>query len=162
MTAPAAAPSSPDRLALALKSTVGALIRAARATAQLAPTPAAVLDVLDRHGPMTTADLAAGRGVRHQTMAATVKELIDVGYLAARPDPADARKKLLALTPAGRDALQTDRRDRVAQLAGAIAGTLDDGERRVLARALPLIDRMTAAIEGGGPAGERGTVTGAW
>ncbi|WP_051943005.1 MarR family winged helix-turn-helix transcriptional regulator [Streptacidiphilus rugosus] len=153
---------SPDGLAAALRITVGSLVRATRSSDRLAPIPATVLDLIDRQGPMTTAELAAGRGVRHQTMAVTVKELTEAGYLAAGPDPADARKRILALTAAGTDALETDRRDRVSLLAGAIAAGLTEDEQLVLAEALPVLDRIAATLAEGGPSLDRGPVTGAW
>ncbi|HET9169871.1 MAG TPA: MarR family transcriptional regulator [Actinospica sp.] len=143
MTEPA--PSAAD-VAAHLRATVSALVRATRTVDQLAPIPAAVLDLLDLRGPMTTADLAAGRGVRHQTMTATVKELADAGYLVATPDAADGRKKLLALTQAGRDALEADRRQRVRVLTEALEAALDGDERRAVAEALVLIDRVTASL----------------
>ena len=155
---------SPEQLAGDLRVTVGDLVRATRTADELGPVPAAVLDLLDRHGAMTTADLAARRGVRHQTMAATVKELTSARYVKAHPDPADARKKVLALTRAGKTAIDEDRGARVGLLARTIAGTLDDDERRVLAGALALIGRLTAAMADTGPpaASGRDLVTGAW
>ncbi|MGW6912913.1 MarR family winged helix-turn-helix transcriptional regulator [Kitasatospora sp. NPDC054939] len=155
---------APDRLATDLRASVGALVRATRSADRLAPIPSAVLDLLDLRGALTTAELAASRGVRHQTMAATVKELAGAGYLATRDDPSDARKKVLTLTAAGKDAIEQDRRHRVGVLARALADTLDDGERRELARALALIDRITAAVADGdaAPRTDRGPVTGAW
>jgi len=55
--------------------------------------PAAVMDLLDRCGPMTTSDLAALRQVRQQTTAATVKDIVAAGYvvLASRHSGARAR-----------------------------------------------------------------------
>jgi DNA-binding MarR family transcriptional regulator len=132
-------------LAAHLRTAVGALVRGTRAADRLAPVPAAVLDLLDVRGPMTTADLAAGRHVRHQTMAATVKELADAGFVAAGPDPGDARKKILTLTAAGKAAIDADRRQRVAILAQALDETLNEDERLDLAHALDLIDRITQA-----------------
>ncbi|MGW4892295.1 MarR family winged helix-turn-helix transcriptional regulator [Kitasatospora sp. NPDC004240] len=155
---------APDQLAADLRAAVGALVRATRSADRLAPIPSAVLDLLDLRGALTTAELAASRGVRHQTMAATVKELTGAGYLATRDDPSDARKKVLTLTAEGKDAIEQDRRHRVGVLARALADTLDDGEQRELARALMLIDRITAAVAGDGtaPRADRGPVTGAW
>jgi DNA-binding MarR family transcriptional regulator len=164
MNAASAGPS-PDsaRLAADLRSSVSDLVRAARVADRLGPIPASVLDLLDRRGAMTTADLAAGRQVRHQTMAATVKELIDAGLVATRPDPSDARKKLLDLTPEGKSAIDADRGDRVGLLAGALDATLDADERRLLARALTLLDRVAAAVADAAPAGgDRGPISGAW
>lgn len=167
-----AAPAGPSpdsaRLAADLRSSVSDLVRAARVADRLGPIPASVLDLLDRRGAMTTADLAAGRQVRHQTMAATVKELIDAGLLATRPDPSDARKKLLGLTPEGKSAIDADREERVGLLAGALEATLDADERRLLAQALTLLDRVTVAVTvavaDAAPVhgGDRGPITGAW
>jgi DNA-binding MarR family transcriptional regulator len=156
-------PSSSE-VAARLRTSVGALVRATRTTDRLAPIPAAVLDLLDLRGPMTTAELAAGRGVRHQTMAATVKELGDAGYVVAAADPHDGRKKVLALTKRGAGLLEADREQRVSVLSGAVQRTLSRDERRALADALALVDRVTADIEQadqGSPA-PRGPVTGAW
>lgn len=153
---------SPDRLADALRTTVGALVRATRSSDRLASIPATVLDLLDRQGPMTTADLAASRGVRHQTMAATVKELTEAGFLTVGPDPADARKRVLALTREGTSAIEADRRDRVGLLARTIADSLSDDEQHLLARALPVLDRIVAGMAQSRPTADRGPVTGAW
>ncbi|MFF4407359.1 MarR family winged helix-turn-helix transcriptional regulator [Streptomyces sp. NPDC001262] len=155
-------PPTPDHLAGALRTTVGTLVRATRSADRLAPIPATVLDLLDRNGPLTTAELAASRGVRHQTMAVTVKELNDAGYLTVDPDPADARKRILTLTTAGRSVLEADRHDRVSQLAEAIADSLSDDDLQVLAEALPLLDRIAAQIAEGASPADRGPVTGAW
>ena len=153
---------TPDELAAALRSTVGTLVRATRSSDRLAPIPATVLDLLDRNGPMTTAELAAGRGVRHQTMAVTVKELSDAGYLTVGPDPADARKRILSLTTAGRSVLEADRHDRVTLIAAAITDVLSDDELHVLAGALPVLDRIATRIAEGGSPADRGPITGAW
>ena len=145
-TKPSKSSPAPEELAARLRAAVSMLVRNTRAVARLAPIPAAVLDLLDSGGPMTTADLAASRGVRHQTMAATVKDLADAGWLVAGPDPHDARKKILTLTAEGKEALAADRRQRVAALAAAVRRALDDGERAALAQALNLIDRISEAI----------------
>ncbi|WP_052397575.1 MarR family winged helix-turn-helix transcriptional regulator [Streptomyces sp. NRRL F-5123] len=150
-------------VAARLRVTTGELVRAARTTDALPPTRAAVLDLLDRRGPMTTADLAAARQVRHQTMATTVKELVSAGHVTAVPDAHDGRKKVLHLTSAGQDALDHDRENRVGRLGEALARALGPGELQDLADALTLIDRVTAAMSvhaetPGAP--DRGPVTG--
>lgn len=135
-----------DDLAAHLRTSVSTLVRSTRAVDRVAPIPASVLDLLDARGPMTTAELATRRGVRHQTMAATVKELADAAFVAAETDPRDARKKLLTLTETGKAALDADRRQRVGVLAAALKQALDEDEQRVLARALDLVDRVSAAV----------------
>ncbi len=142
---PQAAPPPTD-LAAHLRTAVGEFVHAIRAVDRLAANSAAVLHQLEAHGPLTTAELAASRGVRHQTMAATVRELVDAGYVAAERDPHDARKKALKLTDAGTRALEEDRARRVGVLARAVETELDAQEQRVLAHALTLVDRITASV----------------
>ncbi|MFI1606915.1 MarR family winged helix-turn-helix transcriptional regulator [Streptomyces griseofuscus] len=155
---------SPDELAARLRAAVGALVRSTRGADRLAPSPAAVLDLLDVRGPMTAADLAAIRGVRHQTMAATVKDLTGAGHVAAGPDPDDARKRILTLTASGKSAIDADRHRRVGVLAKALDRVLDGDDRRVLAHALTLVDRISASVADthDSPAAGGGPVTGAW
>lgn len=139
-------PADPGRVAARLRRAVGDLVRATRGQDVLAPVLAAALDLPDRDGPLTTAELAARRQVRHQTMAATVGELRNLGYLSAAPHPADGRMKVLTLTPAGLAALEADRAARVHLLAGALERSLSGTEVRDLARAIALIERVTAAV----------------
>ena len=148
---------TPVELAVRLRAAVGVLVRATRGADRLAPIPAAVLELLGR-GPTTTAELAESRGVRHQTMAATVRELMEAGYVAAAPDPDDARKKVLTVTDSGRGALDEDRRRRVALIAGGIETALGPQDRSDLAHAIDLLERITATVSGHG--GE--PITGAW
>jgi DNA-binding MarR family transcriptional regulator len=159
-----AVPADPAQVAARLRRAVGGLVRATRRADVLDPIPAAVMDLLDREGPMTTADLAASRQVRHQTMAATVKDLKDAGYITAVPHRDDGRKKVLGLTEHGRAALDDDRGSRVRQLAGAIEGTLSNEEVHTLSRALELLERVTAAITGNtsSPGPEPAPITGDW
>jgi len=54
-------------------------------------------------------DLAAWAGITRPSMAELVDELEAHGLLERRPDPSDGRAKLVALTPAGWDAIRTGR-----------------------------------------------------
>lgn len=54
-------------------------------------------------GGIQVVELAALAGVRKQTMAQSVAELERAGYLERRPDPSDARAKLVFLTAKGRE-----------------------------------------------------------
>lgn len=157
-------PRSPEELAAHLRTAVGALVRSTRPVDRLAAIPAAVLDLLDANGPMTTADLASSRGVRHQTMAATVKDLVAAGFLATTTDPGDARKKILTLTEDGKNALDADRRQRVGVLARALDESLSKDDQRVLEQALNLIDRITETVARSHHPGpdDSGPITGAW
>lgn len=145
-----------------LRISVGELVRAARSADRLPPVTAGVMDALRRHGPLTTAELASLRQVRHQSMATAVAELRAAGYVEASPHPVDGRKKLITLTEAGRAELAADVARREAALTDAIEQALSDDDRRALTRGLDSIDRViTLLVETAGE--ERGQfITGGW
>lgn len=103
----------------------------------------AVLSLLDRKGPLSTADLARWERVRPQSMGATVAALVDAGLVRKSPDPADGRRELTELTAGGRAARATsaERRNRV--LADLLDDRLTGAERTVLAQAFELLERVS-------------------
>jgi DNA-binding MarR family transcriptional regulator len=76
-------------------------------------------------------------------MGQTLAELEAQGLISRHPDEHDGRRKLLELTDAGRDVLADDRRRRVGWLAEAIEAEFTPEEQDVLARAVPLLARLT-------------------
>jgi DNA-binding MarR family transcriptional regulator len=90
-------------------------------------------------------DLAAAERMRPQSMAQTVRELGDAGLVSRRPDPADGRRAIVELTPAGLETLTTTRAHREAWLTRALDGELDAEERELLQRALTLLRRVADA-----------------
>jgi len=100
-----------------------------------------VLGRLDREGPRSVSDLAAAERVRHQSMAQTVSELEAEGLVGRTPDPDDRRRALVALTAAGREQLDADRRVRVGWLVSAIE-QLPERDQRALARATAILGRL--------------------
>ncbi|MER6333785.1 MarR family transcriptional regulator [Streptomyces sp. NPDC001034] len=135
-----------NRLAEELRLTVGQLVRVVRTADTMPATESAVLGCLDRDGPATTADVAQQRGVSHQAVAKAVKGLVTQGLVRTEPHPADGRKLLLHLTPAGSERLTEERRRRAETLGGAISDSLSAEERATLAAALPLLARLTARL----------------
>ena len=145
-----------------LRSSVGSLVRTVRADDRMPPVTAAVMGLLDRYGPMTTAELAARRLVRHQTMAVTVAELLRHGHVSSSPHSVDGRKKVLSLTPSGRVALTDDRNRREARLAEAI-GLLSPDEVQKLLDGLVVIDRLNQLVASNSGHNQPGEfVTGDW
>lgn len=74
-------------------------------------------------GRRTTAQLAAQLGITSQGMAKIIDDMEATGYVGRHLDPADARVKLLDLTPRGRAALAAARKfhhDFEARLAGSL------------------------------------------
>ncbi|MEU8246373.1 MarR family winged helix-turn-helix transcriptional regulator [Nonomuraea sp. NPDC048916] len=68
----------------------------------LRPRHGAVLAYLDEEGSRAT-DLAAQSGQHKQVIGSLVDELVELGYVERRPDPADRRAKLIVPTAKGLD-----------------------------------------------------------
>jgi DNA-binding MarR family transcriptional regulator len=132
-------------LAAELRYSLGQLMRRLRVEHAFPLTQGAVLGRLDREGPQSVSDLAAGARMRPQSMAQTVKELEERGLVVRRPDPDDGRRAFVELTEAGRAALEADRAHREGWLAGALERELKPSERALLAEAAPLLRRLADA-----------------
>jgi DNA-binding MarR family transcriptional regulator len=102
----------------------------------------AVLKRLEKAGAATTADLARGELITPQAMGGLVATLEEAGYVARRDDKEDARRRLVALTPAGRKVLAANRAARNRGLASLVAEQFDADEQRTLAAALTLLSRL--------------------
>jgi len=72
----------------------------ARGASGLSPRHAAALLLLDRSGSRLT-HLADRAGITKQAMMQVVDDLESMGYVKRNPDPADARAKIVKLTPRG-------------------------------------------------------------
>jgi DNA-binding MarR family transcriptional regulator len=125
-----------------LRLVLGQLVRRLRAEHRFPIGHGAVLGRLDREGPQSVSDLAAGERVRPQSMAQTVSDLEADGLVERRPDPGDGRRAVVELTAHGDDTLQAERRNREGWLAQAIAGDLSAEEQAVLRDAVELLRRL--------------------
>jgi DNA-binding MarR family transcriptional regulator len=138
--------AAPASVASDLRVVIGQLVRRLRAERRGLPlAQVIVLGRLDRTGPAGVSDLAAEERVRPQSMAATVAALADAGFVSRTPDPADGRRVLIGLTPAGADALAADRRRREDWLSDAIRRDLTVEERRTLVAATALLARIASS-----------------
>jgi DNA-binding MarR family transcriptional regulator len=131
-------------LASELRISLGQIFRRVRAEHGFPMGQGAVLGALDRQGPQSISDLAAGARMRPQSMAQTVRDLEEGGFVARRPDPADGRRSFIELTDEGLAHLQADRRQRDGWLARVLAEDLTEEERAALAAAAPLLRRIAS------------------
>jgi DNA-binding MarR family transcriptional regulator len=76
---------------------------------QLAGASRAVLEHLAMAGPLTVGEAAAHLNRAQSVVSEIVGHLQDQGLLERESDPADRRRTLIWLTPAGHDALRRDR-----------------------------------------------------
>src|SRR4051794_10325150 len=120
------------------------LVRRYRRDRTLPTSQVSALVWLDREGPSTTSRLATLEHVRPQSMAHTVGQLEEAGFIMRKPDPRDGRKVLLDLTPRGRGTLEELRAEGESWVADALAAGFTADERAELARGIELLGRLAS------------------
>ncbi|RDG39218.1 MarR family winged helix-turn-helix transcriptional regulator [Streptomyces corynorhini] len=152
---PAEAPTA-ERLADDVTAVVGRLARRMRVAAghdsRLTPTQRTVLARLEAEGPATTAALARAEYVRPQSMRLTLGALEEQGMIERTPDPDDGRQSVVSASRTGLTTLAELRAAKRGWLTEVMARELDAPERRVLAEAMVLLERL---VEGGDSDGGR-------
>jgi DNA-binding MarR family transcriptional regulator len=129
-----------DRLHSAAIHLLRRLRREDDASGQSAPRLSA-LSVVVFGGPQTMSALAAAEQVRVPTMSRLVAALDRDALVRRIADPADRRVVRVEATAAGRALLQAGRHRRVEKLAADVRN-LSPAERRRLAHAVPLLERL--------------------
>jgi DNA-binding MarR family transcriptional regulator len=139
------APPPLPALAGELRISVGKLIRRLRAHAHPGDFTSAqksVLLRLERDGPATVSALARAESVRPQSMRITVAGLEAMKAVAGKPDPADGRQTLIALTPGFQKTLKASRAAKEDWLLHALEAQLSPQEHIELAAAVKLLERL--------------------
>ena len=142
-------PESDDlaaRAAHEVRVSVGRLWRRLRLVANeggLSASQSSALGRIAKGEADTAAALAAMDGVRPQSMAATVAALERDGLVERSVDPADGRRAILRMTPAGEALFRGDRAARQEWLARTLRERLDDHELAAVLEAAALLQRVT-------------------
>ncbi|MFD0368971.1 MarR family winged helix-turn-helix transcriptional regulator [Streptomyces sp. NPDC059071] len=114
------------------------------------PTLFGVLDAVEgRGGSCSVTDVAAALGVDQPRASRLVLRAVEEGWVSRWPDPADARRALLALTVEGQEQVDRTHRFRQRVFARAMADW-PDADRLAFARLL------TAFVDGFGRAADSG------
>lgn len=116
-------------------------LRAADDATGLSAPRLSALSVIVFGGPLTLGELAAAEQVRPPTITRVVRDLERLALVRVIADPADGRVKRVAATAQGRRLLDEGRRRRVATLTASV-DALDRDAQRLLARAVPLLERL--------------------
>jgi DNA-binding MarR family transcriptional regulator len=136
---------SPQQVAVALRTSVGMLMRRIRQTKdgdELTLPESSALARLDRGGPSTAAELARQEQISPQSMGATLATLQERGLIERRPDPRDGRRHVLSVSGAGADLLHHRRSARTDQFARALSEHFSPDELAVLGEAARLLERL--------------------
>lgn len=113
--------------------------------ADLTPTQLAALATLHRRGPVPVGTLAEVEQVSAPTATKVVGRLHAAGLVERRPDPADRRVSLVALTPAGEDLLAEIRDRKTAWLTQRLDQLPADELHRVV-DALAVLEHLTEPV----------------
>ncbi|HKG35548.1 MAG TPA: MarR family transcriptional regulator [Solirubrobacterales bacterium] len=143
-------PASAAQLRLAITRTARRLRQ--EAAGDLSPSATAALATAERHGPLTPSELADLERVSRPSATRSIGCLAERGLVARTPDPADGRSALVAVTPAGRDALRRLRGRKNAYLSKRMR-RLADEDVETLSRAADILERL---LDEDGLRGERG------
>jgi len=99
------------------------------------PSQSRALNVLQRHGAMRPGELAEHLRIAPRSATEVVDDLQERGLVERRPDPADRRATLVALTEAGTAAGEAIRSARQRE-AERFFGSLSEQDRSELSRIL--------------------------
>jgi DNA-binding MarR family transcriptional regulator len=121
------------------------LVRRLDADGELSAAQLGTLKMLLHEG-QRVGEIARNLGVRVPSATEQIIKLERAGLARREPDPNDSRAVRVILTPEGRDAVDSANRRRNQVMAG-ILSTLSDQDRKALADALPVIDKINASLQ---------------
>jgi DNA-binding MarR family transcriptional regulator len=127
---------------------LGRRLRARRPRGGVSLSGMSLLGTLARLGPQTAARLAEEEGLQPQSLTRIVAALEREGCIERRRSEADRREIVIALAPAGRDALAAELGARRAWLEQAIAGALTAEERTALRATAVMLARLARHGDG--------------
>ncbi|MFK0025042.1 MarR family winged helix-turn-helix transcriptional regulator [Streptomyces sp. NPDC090798] len=111
-------------------------------------TTVAVLNRLEREGPIRLTALAAAEGIAQPSMTVLVQRLEAQGLATRVGHPEDGRVRVVAITDAGRELMAQRRRTQTARVADLLAALPEQDVQALLQAmrtALPIVQRMVQA-----------------
>lgn len=121
------------------------LVRRLDADGELSAAQLSTLKMLLGDG-QRVGEIARNLGVRVPSATEQIIKLERAGLARREPDPADSRAVRVILTDEGRAAVESANQRR-NQVMAEILSTLTDQDRKALAEALPVIDKINASLQ---------------
>ncbi|WP_313683244.1 MarR family winged helix-turn-helix transcriptional regulator [Pantoea sp.] len=134
---------TPLTLAEELRQVVSTFVRLVRvATDTVRNSQHETLELLETHGPLSIADLARLRGVKHQSMRLVINELEQQGNVLRQKNVLDSRALLMVLSEAGSQQLMAARARRASWIANEITSKLDEQAQQDLKKGLEALRKL--------------------
>jgi DNA-binding MarR family transcriptional regulator len=153
MTTDPPGPGQLDPLTVELPRAVLRFRRSLRRTARqdfnreaLSPTEVELVSLIRSRPGTGVAAAAAELRLAPNTVSTIIRKVVVIGLVHRDFDPADRRAARLTLTRSAEERLAEWRSHRADVLSTAMAG-LEAGERDVLARAIPLLEKLSESLD---------------
>jgi DNA-binding MarR family transcriptional regulator len=117
------------------------ILRNQRVDVSVTLTQLSAMGTLRKKGPMSAGDLAAFERVQPPSMTKVLAGLEEKGLVRRDAHPTDRRQAIIALTEAGVELLDSERRQRDAWLSQRLA-RLTPEERALLRDVIPVLDKL--------------------
>jgi DNA-binding MarR family transcriptional regulator len=117
------------------------ILRNQRVDMSVTLTQLSAMATLRKKGPMSAGDLATYERVQPPSMTKVLALLEEKGMVTRDTHPTDKRQVIIALTPAGIELLDSERRQRDAWLSQRLAQLTPD-ERALLHDTIPVLDKL--------------------
>lgn len=129
-----------------LRQVISAFVREVRkATGTQRNSQHETLELLEASSPLSVAELARLRGVKHQSMRLVAAELEQQQLVVRQKDPADNRAQLITLTDDARSQLAAARALRSEWIAGELHRKLDTASQEDLRHGLAALRKLLDA-----------------
>jgi DNA-binding MarR family transcriptional regulator len=133
-----------------LRAAIGKLSRRLRPTVAgsgLTPSQISVLFTIVRLGPLRLSELAEIEGLNPTMLSRIAAQLCEEGLIRREADPEDRRAALVRATAAGRRIRERIHRERTQALSAHV-GALEQHQREVLWKALPVLEELAERLPG--------------
>ncbi len=117
---------------------------------EITPSQMSALVVLAQHGELTLGELASIERIAPPSMTRIAARLEENRLLERRPDTSDRRVARVAISATGRELLRQSRERGDAFVTSRLA-RLSEEEQELLARAVPLLERLASDDPGARP-----------